>query len=55
MKMMQPNNLLFHPIVYWDSYLISAALTFLFSSIVMLFMHGKLRNIDMVEALKAVD
>lgn len=55
MKMMQPNNLLFYPIIYWDSYLISAALTFLFSSIVMLFMHGKLRNIDMVEALKAVD
>ncbi|MGO4938425.1 FtsX-like permease family protein [Fundicoccus sp. Sow4_D5] len=55
MKMMQPNNLLFHPIIYWDSYLVSAGLTFLFSSIVMLFMHQKLRKIDMVEALKAVD
>lgn len=55
MKMMQPNNLLFHPIIFWDSYLISAGLTFLFSSIVMLFMHKKLRNIDMVEALKAVE
>lgn len=55
MKMMQPNNLLFHPIIHWDSYLISAGLTFVFSSIVMLFMHQKLRKIDMVEALKAVD
>lgn len=55
MKMMQPNNLLFNPHIHWDSYLISAALTFAFSSIVMLFMHKKLRNIDMVEALKAVE
>lgn len=55
MKMMQPSNLLFHPLINWDSYLISAGLTFLFSSIVMLFMHQKLRKIDMVEALKAVD
>lgn len=55
LKQMQLNNLLFYPVVHLDSYIISAGLTFVFSSVVMLFMHRKLKNIDMVEALKAVD
>lgn len=55
LKQMQLNNLLFYPTVKLDSYVISAGLTFVFSSLVMIFMHHKLKNIDMVEALKAVE
>ena len=55
MKTMQLNNVLFYPRVHWDSYLYSFALTFVFSGIVMFIMHRKIRQIDMVEALKAVE
>lgn len=55
LKTIQMPNLFFYPIINWPSHLISAAMTFLFSSIVMLVMHQKLKKIDMVEALKAVE
>lgn len=55
MKTMQLNNVLFYPRVHWDSYLYSFALTFVFSGVVMALMHRKIRQIDMVEALKAVE
>lgn len=55
MKTMQLNNVLFYPRVHLASYGYSLALTFLFSGIVMIVMHRKIRQIDMVEALKAVD
>jgi len=41
--------------IHWDSYVYSALLTFLFSSVVMMVMHWKLKKIDMIEALKSVD
>ncbi len=47
--------LMFIPTIQWPSYVYSAALTLLFSGIVMLFMHRKLRRIDMIEALKSVE
>ncbi len=41
--------------IHWDSYVYSALLTLLFSSVVMMAMHWKLKSIDMIEALKSVD
>lgn len=55
MKTMQTNELLFYPVIETSSYLYSLVLSFIFSAIVMLAMHFKLKKIDMVEALKAVD
>lgn len=55
MKTMQTPDMLFYPQVDASSYIISLALTFVFSAIVMLVMHFKLKHIDMVEALKAVE
>ena len=39
--------------VYWLSYVWSTLLTFLFSALVNLVMHHKLKNISMVESMKA--
>ncbi|MBG9981637.1 FtsX-like permease family protein [Aerococcaceae bacterium DSM 111020] len=55
MKTMQTSDYLFHPVINWDGYLWSFALTIIFSIIVMLVMHRKLKNIDVVEAMKAVE
>ena len=55
MKQMQMNNMLFYPRTSLLSYLLSFALTFIFSTLVMLLMHRKIRRINMVEALKGID
>lgn len=55
LKTIQMPDLFFYPNVKWLSYLISFALTFVFASIVMVFMHQKIAKIDMVEALKAIE
>lgn len=55
MKTMQTNELLFYPVVNPTSYLYSLILSFVFSAIVMFAMHRKMKGIDMVEALKAVE
>lgn len=47
--------MMFSPVVAVSSYIYSALLTILFSTIVMLFMHVKLKNVDMLEALKTVE
>lgn len=47
--------MMFSPIIKGMSYVYSALLTFLFSGIVMIAMHLKLKKIDMIEALKSVD
>ncbi len=41
--------------ISWTSYLYSFLLMFFFSSLVMVVMHFKLKNVDMVEALKTQD
>ena len=41
------------PEVYMDSYIYSGLMTFLFSAIVMLIMHKKLKNVNMIDALKS--
>lgn len=41
--------------IYLKSYLLSAAFTLLFSVLVTLVMHKKLKNVDMIEALKSVE
>lgn len=47
--------MMFSPVIAASSYVYSALLTILFSTIVMLFMHIKLKNVDMLEALKTVE
>ena len=47
--------MMFSPTIKTLSYLYSAILTLLFSGIVMIAMHVKLKKIDMIEALKSVD
>jgi putative ABC transport system permease protein len=46
---------MFAPIIKWSSYIYAALLTLLFSGIVMVFMHIKLKRIHMIEALKSVE
>lgn len=46
---------MFAPIIKWPSYIYAALLTLLFSGIVMVFMHIKLKRIHMIEALKSVE
>ncbi|UUX33818.1 FtsX-like permease family protein [Fundicoccus culcitae] len=55
LKTMQLNNLLFNPTISLTDYLLSVIITFVFAIIVMISMHFKLKKIDMVEALKAVE
>lgn len=40
-------------IIYWQGYVVSAAMTLVFSVVVSIFTHFKLRRIDMIEALKS--
>lgn len=47
--------LMFSPTIHLMSYVYSALLTLLFSLIVMWVMHRKLRNVDMIEALKSTE
>ena len=44
-----------HPKRFAMTYVISALMTFLFSVIVMFFVHFRLKKIDMVEALKSYE
>ena len=55
LKMVEVDNMIFPLRVEPASFGISAALAILFSMIVMLLMHYKLRRIDMVEAMKGVE
>jgi len=47
--------MMFATTIHFSSYLYATLLMFLFSIMVMIFMHFKLKNIDMVEALKTED
>lgn len=47
--------LMFSPTIQPLSYLYSGIITLIFSGIVMIAMHYKLKNVDMIEALKSVD
>lgn len=55
MKTMQTPDFLFHPIIQMDGYIWSFVLTIVFSAVVMIVMHYKLKRIDVVEAMKAVE
>lgn len=46
---------MFAPLIKGQSYMYAAVLTVLFSGIVMVFMHVKLKRIHMIEALKSVE
>ncbi|AQY52244.1 ABC transporter, permease protein [Listeria weihenstephanensis FSL R9-0317] len=47
--------LMFSPTIHAMSYLYAALLTLLFSTLVMIVMHVKLKRVDMIEALKSVE
>jgi len=55
LKTAEVDVMMFSPTVHWFSYGYAAALTLLFSGIVMVTMHYKLKHIDMIEALKSVE
>lgn len=55
LKTMQMVDVLFYPTISLNGYIASFVISFIFSAIVMIFMHLKLKKIDMVEALKGVD
>lgn len=50
-----PENIMMSPRVLLSNYLLSALITIVLSVIVMFLMHRKLRKVDMVEALKAIE
>lgn len=54
-KSVEASNLMLGRDILPMSYILSAALTFVFSLIVNLFMIGKLRKIEMVESMKAIE
>ncbi|OEG16216.1 permease [Enterococcus quebecensis] len=45
--------LMFSPTIHWFSYMYSALITLFFTLLVMVFMHRKLKKVDMIEALKS--
>lgn len=55
LKMVEVDFMLFPIAIYPISYLYSTVLTLLFSAIVMVIMHQKLKKVNMIEALKSVE
>jgi putative ABC transport system permease protein len=55
LKTAEIDVMMFSPTVHWISYGYAAILTLLFSGIVMVTMHYKLKHIDMIEALKSIE
>lgn len=51
--MASSDMIVFPLVIHWQGYVISAVMTVLFSAIVMLFTHRKLKTINMIEALKS--
>lgn len=49
------DELLISPAIHVTSFIFSGLLTVLFAAIVMIFMHWKLKKIDMIEALKSIE
>ncbi|GEN57696.1 ABC transporter permease [Halolactibacillus alkaliphilus] len=47
------DNMMFNPSLSWTSYVYAAILTMIFSTMVMVMMHQKLKHVDMIEALKS--
>jgi len=48
-------DFMFHPDLLWTNYTFSAGLTLLFSLVVMLIMHQKLKAVARIQSLKAVE
>ena len=55
LKMVEIDFMMFPPTIMPISYLYAVLLSLLFSSVVMLIMHRKLKQVDMIEALKSVE
>lgn len=50
-----PDPIMLVPSLVWSVFGLSSLITVVFSVIVMFVMHRKLKNIDMIEALKSVE
>lgn len=50
-----PKEVLFHRDIYWTNYAISSAITYAIALVIMFIMHRKIKNVDMIEALKSVE
>ncbi|MDO5713117.1 MAG: FtsX-like permease family protein [Tissierellia bacterium] len=55
MKVVVPDNASLYPVLNWLNYFIPSLITIIISIVVRIFIHKKLRAINMVEALKAVE
>lgn len=53
LQTVEVDMLMFSPTINWLSYLYAAAITFIFSLLVMVIIHRKLKKVDMIEALKS--
>ena len=53
LQTVEVDMLMFSPVINWPSYLYAAAITFVFSLLVMIIIHKKLKKVDMIEALKS--
>lgn len=51
----ETDTMMMIPDVYMSSYVLSGLMTLLFAFLVMIMMHVKLKNIDMIDALKSVE
>lgn len=51
----ETDNMMMLPQVYMNSYILSGLITIVFSLFVMIMMHVKLKNINMIDALKSID
>ncbi|MGL5686456.1 MAG: ABC transporter permease, partial [Vagococcus fluvialis] len=54
-KTAEVDLMMFPPDIHFISYVYSAILTLLFSTVVMFVMHRRLRKVDMIEALKSTE
>lgn len=50
-----PDSVMMSPKTLWTNYILSAAITLALSFMVMILMHRKLKRVNMVEALKAIE
>lgn len=50
-----PTNVMFKPNIFWTNYLISAAIPLIVTGVLAIFVYRRINQVDMLDALKAVD
>lgn len=53
LKTAEMDNMMFNPSLHWSSFVYAGILTFIFSTVVMIIMHIRLKHVNMIEALKS--